>query len=400
MRDGPARGRRPLLRRARHEGLRRGLGAGAARRRANGLPSRLARGLPAAAERRVGPRRLPPHGPAATRRGQGVVEAAFAHRRKTLANSLSLAGRRVARGSRRGARRDRPRPRVRAEALAPAEFVGARGGARVVSGPAPAKINLALVVGPTRDDGKHEVVTVFQRIDLFDRSRVEPAREHRRRRASPADTIVRRALEAARRAARLARPRSRSASRSPRASAAAAPTRRPRSASRTSCSTSRSQPAELHALARGARRRRPVLPRAGPQLGTGDGTTLEPLELPQDYTVVLAPPHGARKESTGAVYGRFDERRRRGIRRARREPAARAGRRSGAARPRRPAAERSRARRRSPASSAGAERSAPTSAAPAPPSTGCSSDRRGRAAARRAASARGASGCTDPAWYV
>jgi len=34
---------------------------------------------------------------------------------------------------------------------------------------APAKINLALVVGPTRADGKHEVATVLQRIDLGDR---------------------------------------------------------------------------------------------------------------------------------------------------------------------------------------------------------------------------------------
>ena len=31
-----------------------------------------------------------------------------------------------------------------------------------------AKINLALVVGPLRDDGKHEVVTVLQRISLAD----------------------------------------------------------------------------------------------------------------------------------------------------------------------------------------------------------------------------------------
>ena len=31
--------------------------------------------------------------------------------------------------------------------------------------PAPAKINLALVVGPMREDGKHEVLTVLQRID-------------------------------------------------------------------------------------------------------------------------------------------------------------------------------------------------------------------------------------------
>jgi 4-diphosphocytidyl-2-C-methyl-D-erythritol kinase len=35
--------------------------------------------------------------------------------------------------------------------------------------PAAAKINLALVVGPPRDDGKHEVLTVLQRIDLVDR---------------------------------------------------------------------------------------------------------------------------------------------------------------------------------------------------------------------------------------
>ena len=44
-------------------------------------------------------------------------------------------------------------------------------------GPAPAKINLALVVGPRRSDGKHELVTVFQRVDLGDRVRVEPAAE-------------------------------------------------------------------------------------------------------------------------------------------------------------------------------------------------------------------------------
>ena len=42
--------------------------------------------------------------------------------------------------------------------------------------PAPAKINLALVVGPTRADGKHEVATVLQRIDLADRVAIAPAR--------------------------------------------------------------------------------------------------------------------------------------------------------------------------------------------------------------------------------
>ena len=43
--------------------------------------------------------------------------------------------------------------------------------------PAPAKINLALVVGPLRDDGKHEVLTVLQRIDLVDRIELDEAPE-------------------------------------------------------------------------------------------------------------------------------------------------------------------------------------------------------------------------------
>jgi 4-diphosphocytidyl-2C-methyl-D-erythritol kinase len=32
--------------------------------------------------------------------------------------------------------------------------------------PAPAKINLALVAGPLRHDGKHELLTVYQRVGL------------------------------------------------------------------------------------------------------------------------------------------------------------------------------------------------------------------------------------------
>ena len=59
---------------------------------------------------------------------------------------------------------------------------------------APAKINLALVVGTQRPDGRHEVVTVLQRISLADRIALEPADElHIEGFAE--DTIVRRALE-------------------------------------------------------------------------------------------------------------------------------------------------------------------------------------------------------------
>jgi 4-diphosphocytidyl-2-C-methyl-D-erythritol kinase len=46
----------------------------------------------------------------------------------------------------------------------------------------------------------------------------------------------------------------------------------------------------------------------GPQLGRGDGSLLEPLELPQDYWIVLVLPNGVAKASTAAVYAAFDER--------------------------------------------------------------------------------------------
>ena len=61
--------------------------------------------------------------------------------------------------------------------------------------PASAKINLALVVGPRREDGYHEVVTVLQRVALADRITVEPAPTLRVT-GFPGDTLVRDALEA------------------------------------------------------------------------------------------------------------------------------------------------------------------------------------------------------------
>ena len=61
--------------------------------------------------------------------------------------------------------------------------------------PATAKINLALVVGPRRADGKHEVETVLQRIDLADRVAVQDAPELRVD-GFPEDTLVADALRA------------------------------------------------------------------------------------------------------------------------------------------------------------------------------------------------------------
>jgi 4-diphosphocytidyl-2-C-methyl-D-erythritol kinase len=67
-------------------------------------------------------------------------------------------------------------------------------------------------------------------------------------------------------------------------------------------------PAALHALAATLGADVPFFLHDGPQLGRGDGSELEPLDLPQDYWIVLALPSGAGKQSTAAVYRRFDER--------------------------------------------------------------------------------------------
>ena len=61
-------------------------------------------------------------------------------------------------------------------------------------GPAAAKINLALVVGPRRADGRHELVTVYQRVALSDRLAIERAPDIRVE-GFDGDTLVRRALE-------------------------------------------------------------------------------------------------------------------------------------------------------------------------------------------------------------
>jgi 4-diphosphocytidyl-2-C-methyl-D-erythritol kinase len=67
-------------------------------------------------------------------------------------------------------------------------------------------------------------------------------------------------------------------------------------------------PERLHALAAGLGADVPFFLTAGPQLARGAGTELEPLDLPQDYWVLLLLPEGARKESTAAAYAAFDAR--------------------------------------------------------------------------------------------
>ena len=174
--------------------------------------------------------------------------------------------------------------------------------------PAAAKINLALVVGPLRDDGRHELLTVYQRIALADRIAVSRAPELRVD-GFPADTLVRRALEcvadgnggtfAARIRKRIPVAAGLGGGSSDAATALLLA---------NELRDSPLPPDRLHVLARELGADVPYFLEDGPQLGSGDGTELEALDLPQDYWVVLVVPTEAGKRSTADVFAAFDER--------------------------------------------------------------------------------------------
>ncbi len=176
--------------------------------------------------------------------------------------------------------------------------------------PATAKLNLALVVGPRRDDGRHEIVTVFQRLDLADRIAVEPA-DKLRVEGFPEDTLVRRALESLAEAAGV-EPRweARIWKRIPVAAGLGGGSSDAATALQLANGTLPEPlpPGPLGELAAGLGADVPFFLTSGPQLGTGIGADLTPLDLPQDYWVVLVLPHGADKAATGDVYAQFDAR--------------------------------------------------------------------------------------------
>jgi 4-diphosphocytidyl-2-C-methyl-D-erythritol kinase len=173
-----------------------------------------------------------------------------------------------------------------------------------------AKINLGLVVGPLRDDDKHEIVTVLQRIDLHDDITLEPAAELTVD-GFAADTIVRRALESLASAADV-EPRwhIRIDKRIPVAAGLGGGSADAAAALRLA-NAELPQPFEssgLHRIAGGIGSDVPFFLTDGACVASGDGTELAPVPLPADYHVVLVVPHGEIKESTRAVYSAFDAR--------------------------------------------------------------------------------------------
>jgi 4-diphosphocytidyl-2-C-methyl-D-erythritol kinase len=166
---------------------------------------------------------------------------------------------------------------------------------------APAKINLALIVGELRPDGKHEVATVLQRIDLADRISIERA-DAVEIHGFPEDTLVRGALAAlgVTASVEIEKRIPVRAGLGGGSSDAATALRLANELLPEPVPTGR-----LHDIAAALGADVPFFLAEGPQLGTGDGSELSPVSLPSDYVVVLALPAGVRKPSTASVYAAF-----------------------------------------------------------------------------------------------
>ena len=295
VRDGAARGRRPLLRRPVDEGVRCRLGADPARHDANRVPSRLAHRLPAAAERRLGARRVPAHAAAARLRrasGGSSREHSPTGARRSPTRSSSRGWRPASRPWRRSPSSGSTRPCAPRRSRRPSSSSWHGWCGETARG--------------AREDqprARRRPARRRRQARGRDRPAADLARGHRRARprasgcACPDSPTTRSSTEALAGAggrspasSRLGASRSRRRSRSPPASAAAAPTRPPRSCSRTSSCRSHS-PAAGSASSR--RRSAPTCRSSsgsGPQLGTGDGTVLGSVDLPADYWVVLVAP--------------------------------------------------------------------------------------------------------------
>jgi 4-diphosphocytidyl-2-C-methyl-D-erythritol kinase len=173
-----------------------------------------------------------------------------------------------------------------------------------------AKINLGLVVGPVRPDGKHEIATVLQRVDLQDDVALERRENGVVVEGFPEDTLARAALATLAEASGTASGwRVQIEKRIPVAaglgggsSDAAAVLELANRLLPTPLSSS-----VLRTMAARIGSDVPFFLAEGAQLGSGDGSELTPIAIPLDFTVLLLVPDGEQKASTADVYRRFDE---------------------------------------------------------------------------------------------
>ena len=174
-----------------------------------------------------------------------------------------------------------------------------------------AKINLGLVVGPARPDGKHEIATVLVGIDLHDTVEVVPTSSRGILVEGFEDTIVRRALSVlALHSEDTGGWQVRIEKRIPAAAGLGGGSSDAAAALRLAnelCAVPLPRE-ELHAIASQIGSDVPFFLEDGSSLATGDGSELVPVALPLDLWVVLLLPSGMRKDSTATVYAEFDAR--------------------------------------------------------------------------------------------
>jgi 4-diphosphocytidyl-2-C-methyl-D-erythritol kinase len=165
-------------------------------------------------------------------------------------------------------------------------------------------------VGRVRDDGKHEVVTILQRVDLADRVALRRGTGLEVR-GFRGDTLVREALLALAEAAGVEPAwEATITKRIPLASGLGGGSSDAATALRLANETLREPLAaeRLVEIARSIGADVPFFLSEGPQLAEGNGSELSALVFPQDYYVVLVMPSGEEKASTASVYAAFDER--------------------------------------------------------------------------------------------
>ncbi len=174
---------------------------------------------------------------------------------------------------------------------------------------APAKINLCLFVGPTREDGRHELVSVMESISLADTLVLEPSRTGADEVvcAGVEDTLVTGALRAFREATGWAGPPVRITidKRIPVAAGLGGGSADAAAAHRLAARASgHGDHATLHRLAAALGSDDPGQVRPGRVLATGAGQHVERLPAPEPYGVLVLP--SREHLSTPAVYAEAD----------------------------------------------------------------------------------------------
>ena len=173
---------------------------------------------------------------------------------------------------------------------------------------AAAKINLALVVGPSRNDGLHEVATVLQRIDVCDRLELQPAAQLAVEGFAD-DTIVGQALTRLAAEAGVEPAGSVRISKEIPVAAGLGGGSADAAAALQLANERLAVPLaadRLHALAASLGADVPFFLEPGPKLAEGAGERLTPLDLPQDFWTAVAMARDVRKSSTREVYEAYD----------------------------------------------------------------------------------------------